>query len=80
MKAQIKRWGNSLAVRIPKPIAGSAKLRDGDEVDVKATGPGSLKLVASRKKPSLSELVRRITAKNRHGETDWGSPRGGEAW
>ncbi len=80
MKAQIRRWGNSLAVRIPKPIAGSAKLRDGDEVDVKATGPGSLRLIASRRKPTLGDLVRRITAKNRHREADWGPPRGGEVW
>jgi hypothetical protein len=29
---------------------------------------------------SLSTLVRRITARNRHSETDWGQPAGREAW
>lgn len=29
---------------------------------------------------SISTLVRRITARNRHGETDWGQPAGRESW
>jgi antitoxin component of MazEF toxin-antitoxin module len=29
---------------------------------------------------SISTLVRRITARNRHSETDWGRPAGREAW
>lgn len=80
MKARIRKWGNSLAVRIPKPIAGSVNLHDGDEVEVQADGPGTLSVIASRRKLTLADLVRQITPKNRHGETDWGPPRGGEAW
>jgi antitoxin MazE len=33
MKLQIGRWGNSLAVRLPKAMVARLKLKDGDQVD-----------------------------------------------
>jgi hypothetical protein len=33
MKAQMAKWGNSLAVRIPKPILEKARLKEGDFLD-----------------------------------------------
>jgi antitoxin MazE len=33
MKVQIGRWGNSLAVRLPKPLVDRLKLKEGDEID-----------------------------------------------
>ena len=80
MKPKLSRWGNSLAVRIPKRVAQAARLRSGDSVDVEAGGPGKLRIRATAFKPTLASLVRRITKKNRHTETDWGAPRGRELW
>ena len=62
MKAKVQRSGNSLAVRSPKPVALEAGLR----------------AAPNRREYSLKELVRGITPKNRHEETDFGSPVGRE--
>ncbi len=78
-KAQIRKWGNSLAVRIPKHAADAAKLKQGDEIEVVAS-PGKVELRSLRKRPSLAVLVRQITPENRHEETDWGETVGREVW
>jgi antitoxin component of MazEF toxin-antitoxin module len=41
---------------------------------------GAIVLRSTRPRYDLSELVSRITAKNRHRETDWGAPLGKESW
>jgi antitoxin MazE len=80
MKTQIARWGNSLAVRIPKAAAEAAKFRDGDSLDVNVEGSGAVIIRKAKKKPTLKDLVRGITAENRHGETNWGERVGNEEW
>jgi antitoxin MazE len=80
MKTQLAKWGNSLAVRIPKPVALAAKLETGDELEVEADGPGRVRLRKPKQKPTLEQLVSRITAENQHAETDWGEPVGKELW
>ncbi len=80
MKAQLKKWGNSLAVRIPKTVAQAAKLRNGDRLELTVAGHGAVEIRAARQKPTLAQLVRAISAENCHAETDWGKPRGAELW
>ncbi len=80
MKTQLAKWGNSLAVRIPKPVAEAAKLRSGDALDVDVEGPGAVSIRKPQHEPTLQELVQRITPDNRHSETDWGLPAGKELW
>ena len=76
----VSKWGNSLAVRIPQAIARQARLNEGDCLAL-ASGPdGSIVLRPTRRKYELSELVARITPKNRHQETHWGKPKGEESW
>ena len=41
MKAQMAKWGNSLAVRIPKPILEKARLKEGDFLEIQA-GEGQI--------------------------------------
>lgn len=36
MKLQIGKWGNSLAVRLPREIVDKFKLREGDAIDAAA--------------------------------------------
>ena len=76
----VSKWGNSLAVRIPHAIAKQASLRQGDCVALALDSDGTIVMRSTRPKYELSELVSRITSKNRHRETDWGRPRGGESW
>lgn len=80
MKSQLAKWGNSLAVRIPKPVAAAAKLRSGDQLELAVDGDGVLTIRKPTKEPTLEDLVRAITPENLHGETDWGPPVGKELW
>jgi antitoxin MazE len=77
---QLARWGNSLAVRIPKAMAEDAQLREGEPVTVTVDSEGGLVIRPARRKYQLRQLVARITPRNRHGETDWGKPQGRELW
>jgi antitoxin MazE len=73
-KSQLAQWGNSLAIRIPKPVAVAAKLKRGDHVKFKVAGPGTVQIRAAEPKRSLSQLVRAITPENCHAESDWAEP------
>jgi antitoxin MazE len=80
MKTQIARWGNSMAVRIPRAIAQEAKLRAGDHVEMAAEGSGVVRMRKKKGKHNLKDLIRGITASNLHKETDWGGAEGQELW
>ncbi len=77
---QLAKWGHSLAVRIPKEIAEGARLREGDRLTVAVGKDRQVVVRPARRRYDLDELVSGITAKNRHGETDWGSSVGKELW
>ncbi len=79
MHAQIGKWGNSLAVRIPSAYAKGLNLAEGTAVDIKIVD-GGLLLKPRPAEYTLDELIAGITPENRHEETDWGPPVGGEAW
>ena len=78
--AQLAKWGNSLALRIPKTLAQDAQLREGEPVTVTVASEGGLVIKTPRPKYSLRHLVSRITARNQRGETGWGKPQGKEIW
>ncbi|MGA2175341.1 MAG: AbrB/MazE/SpoVT family DNA-binding domain-containing protein [Verrucomicrobiota bacterium] len=80
MKTAVQKWGNSLAIRIPRAFAQETRLDSGTEVDLRLK---SGKLVVSRlskKREGLRSLLDRVRKSNRHGETDWGGPMGREVW
>jgi antitoxin MazE len=79
MQTQVGKWGNSLAVRIPRACAEGLKLAEGMEVDIVVVD-GGLLLKRRPRQFTLDELIAGITPENRHEETDWGPPAGGEAW
>ena len=79
MLTTIQRWGNSLAVRIPKPFALQTALEENSEVDIAVEGDRII-VSAAKKEWELDELVSRITRRNSHKETAWGDRAGGEAW
>lgn len=79
MKAKAQKWGNSLAVRIPKAIADQAGVRAEDELEIEVIAK-VIRLKPRRTEVSLESLLKGITRKNLHGEADFGLPEGGEAW
>lgn len=80
MKAQLTRWGNSVAIRIPKKILDQAHLAEGDLLDLAVSEPGSFSVKLAPTKQTLNELVAAITSENLHEETDWGPVVGKEIW
>ncbi|PYQ98290.1 MAG: AbrB/MazE/SpoVT family DNA-binding domain-containing protein [Acidobacteria bacterium] len=78
-KTQIAMWGNSLGLRLPKAVALEAQLDEGDTVDVSVRN-GAIVIRPSRPTYSLEQLVARITPRNRHDESAWGTAVGHEAW
>jgi len=78
VETTIQKWGNSLALRVPKAIAAQVEIQEGSTVDLVPTEEGLL--VKARRGPRyrLSELLSGVSAKNRHAETNWGKSRGGE--
>ena len=79
MTTQLAKWGNSLALRIPKNIAAEANVKDGDAVDVSVEN-GAIVVRATVKRYTIEELVADMSPDNHHGETDWGPPVGKEVW
>jgi len=76
----VAKWGNSLAVRIPRAIVKDAGLAEGDRLSLDLEADGSIVLRSSRRKYSLDELVAGISKRNSHRETNWGAARGKESW
>jgi antitoxin MazE len=80
MKTRIQKWGNSLALRIPKSFALETGLNQDTIVDV-ALVDGKL-VVTPLQAPSitLEQLLAGITDENRHAEYDTGIAVGNEGW
>jgi antitoxin MazE len=76
MEQTLKKWGNSLALRLPKRIAEELNLKEGSKVDIKIEG-GKIVIVP---KKELKELLEAIRPDNLHQETDWGQREGNEIW
>ena len=78
-RAQLVRWGNSHAVRIPKKIVEEACLREGQELEIRVE-KGRIALGPAQPLLTLEALVDGITPENGHGEQDWGRRAGREPW
>ncbi len=79
MKTRVGKWGNRLAVRIPGTYVKQLELEAGMELEVTRLH-GGLLLRPRKNEYTLDELLAHITPANLHGETDWGSAAGSEAW
>jgi Growth regulator len=78
LKVQVVKWGNSLAVRIPKPIADRARFQEGDLLEIEASAEG-IELQRPSGVPTLTQLVSEITPENRYPEVSSEYEIGGEA-
>lgn len=75
MQATISRWGNSLALRLPRHIIEQARLVEGAPVNIEIDD-GAIRVTPSRKRFRLSELLEG----ERPAGFDWGDPSGEESW
>jgi len=78
MEAVVKKWGNSLGIRIPNLIARELSLKDGSFVNINERGKEII--IMPIKKSRLSEMLNNINEQNLHAEIDTGKPVGNEIW
>jgi len=79
MQAQVLKWGNSLAIRIPKPIADDARWQLGDPLEIAVAADGVVQMHRAGEIPTLAQLVAQITSENRYTEISMGPETGREA-
>ncbi len=80
MQTKIQKWGNSLGLRIPKSFAQQAGVEVGSEVDLSVEDGQLIVRPMALPRYDLKELLRRVTAKNVHGDVETGRPVGREVW
>lgn len=84
MKVAFQKWGNSLALRVPKAFAEEIGARDGEAAEMTVRdGKLVIEIARPRRRKhryDLNKLVAGITADNRHSEIEWGAPVGREVW
>jgi len=80
MQARVQKWGNSLAVRIPKSFASQSHLGQNSVVEMTVENGRIVLLPILQPEVTLSQLLEGVTAGNLHGETETGTSIGREAW
>ena len=80
MTTSIQKWGNSLAVRIPKVVADEIGFAEDTPVELNFSN--GIVTIAPRivVLPTLDEMLDQVTPESIHPETDWGLPVGKEIW
>ncbi len=63
MRAQISKWGNSLAIRLPQAAVKSLQVREGEDVEL-TIDRDRLEIRAARPRYDLEELINQITPDN----------------
>ena len=79
MEVRIQKWGNSLALRIPKSLAEDSGVNAGSVVDFRVVR-GKLVATPVQRRYELEDLLAGISKANLHGEVSSGEPVGREVW
>lgn len=81
MLVKVQKWGNSLAVRIPKAFAGEINITENSSVNLTLIdGTINLKPTENNYEYRLDDLVEQVNERNLHSEYDNGKPEGKEIW
>lgn len=80
MKTAVQRWGNSLALRIPRAYASETRISEGSKVELSLKSGALVIRPLRRKRHSLTVLLRRLTPSNCHDSLSTGTPAGQEVW
>ena len=80
MRVRVQKWGNSLALRIPKPFAEDVGVREGTALQLLVSKGRLVAAPVRAPKIRLKDLLARVTKANIHSEVDTGSPAGREVW
>ena len=81
-QSTVAMWGQSPAVRIPSDVLHASGLHIGQQVEFESTATGAIIVRPIRQRPSLDDLLDKITPDNVPdlADIEWGQPKGSEAW
>lgn len=80
MKTKVRKWGNSLALRIPKSFASEAGFEQDATVEISLVEGKIVLTPILEPATTLEELLSKVTAENIHREVDSGPAVGKELW
>ena len=80
VRVQVQKWGNSLALRIPKPFAQDVGVREGTAVQLSVSEGRLVAAPIRARKTRLKDLLARVSKTNLHDEVETGRPVGREGW
>jgi len=80
METRVSKWGNSLALRIPRPLAIEAGLDENSPVELSLVEGKLVISLRSQVEYSLEQLLAQVTEENMHYEIDTGPAVGEEVW
>ncbi len=80
MRTKVQKWGNSLALRIPKAFARDAQLENDSLVEISLVEGQIIVTPVEAPRWTLDELLAGITKENIHHEIDTGAAMGNEVW
>lgn len=80
METRVQKWGNSLALRIPRALASQIGLESGSPVRLSLRRKELVIVPVPRPRLTLDDLLAQVTEENLHAETDTGRAVGGEEW
>jgi antitoxin MazE len=65
---QVRKWGNSLAVRLPTAVVDALKLKDGDDIEIHIAGERTFEITRDK---SRERALARIRAFGKQLPPDW---------
>ena len=80
MLTKVQKWGNSLALRIPKSFAADAHIEKDSVVEVSLVDGQIIVKPVVMPKWTLDQLLAGVKIENIHHEMDTGDPVGNEVW
>ncbi|MDZ7960951.1 MAG: AbrB/MazE/SpoVT family DNA-binding domain-containing protein [Aulosira sp. DedQUE10] len=80
MTAVVAKWGNSLAIRIPRMVAEQVHVTEGTDITITVSGNSIVITPKKRKKYTLDELLEGMTPEKFHPEFETGNAVGNEDW
>ena len=78
MEGVVKKWGNSLGIRVPNFIVRNLSLRDGSPIVIRENGNEII--IKPIEKIKLSDMINKINKDNIHKEIETTGPVGNEVW
>jgi antitoxin MazE len=80
MRSHVQKWGNSLALRIPKNFAAEAGLEKESAVEISLEAGKVVVTPVAKPKFTLEKLLAGVTRENLHHEVETGPASGNEIW